>query len=148
MNLERFLEVRVSTDRFLLACVAGAWKQWAQEKTGAREGDTRRKRLTPRVSPSGAPVLSFAHYFQAPATQASFPFVSLFFFHWRLNVKALPVLGCRSAQMLEKKRASSEKANERKTASPSFQSRVVFAPFFSIRFPHNLSRSLEQASQK
>ena len=35
-----------------LACVAGAWKWWAQEKTGA-------------------PVLSFAHYFQAPATQAS-----------------------------------------------------------------------------
>ena len=27
--------------------------------------------LTPRVSPSRAPVLSFAHYFQGPATQAS-----------------------------------------------------------------------------
>ena len=26
--------------------------------------------VTPRVSPSRAPVLSFAHYFQAPATQA------------------------------------------------------------------------------
>ena len=50
-----------------LTCVAGAWKQWAQEKTGAREGDT----LTPRVFPSRAPVLSFAHYFQAPATQAT-----------------------------------------------------------------------------
>ena len=24
-----------------IACVAGAWKQWAQEKTGAQEGDTR-----------------------------------------------------------------------------------------------------------
>ena len=24
-----------------LACVAGAWKQWPQEKTRAREGDTR-----------------------------------------------------------------------------------------------------------
>ena len=24
-----------------IACVAGAWKQWAQEKPGAREGDTR-----------------------------------------------------------------------------------------------------------
>ena len=47
-----------------LACVARAWKWWAQEKTGAREGDT------PRVSPSRASVLSFAHYFQAPATQA------------------------------------------------------------------------------
>ena len=27
-----------------LACVAGAWKSWAQEKTGAREGDTRGER--------------------------------------------------------------------------------------------------------
>ena len=53
-------------NRSVVAYVAGAWKQWAQEKTGAREGDT----LTPRVSPSRAPVLSFAHYFQAPATQA------------------------------------------------------------------------------
>ena len=30
-----------------------------------------RRSLTPRVSPSRAPVLSFAYYFQAPATQAS-----------------------------------------------------------------------------
>ena len=30
-----------------------------------------RKTLTPRVSPSRAPVLSFARYFQAPATQAT-----------------------------------------------------------------------------
>ena len=29
-----------------------------------------RRSLTPRVSPSRAPVLSFVHYFQAPATQA------------------------------------------------------------------------------
>ena len=35
-----------------------------KKTTGAREGDT------PRMSPSRAPVLSFAHYFQAPATQA------------------------------------------------------------------------------
>ena len=47
-------------NRSVVAYVAGAWRQWAQEKTGAREGDT----------PSRAPVLSFAHYFQAPATQA------------------------------------------------------------------------------
>ena len=54
----------------LLAWVAGAWKpEWAQEKTGAREGET----LTPRVSPSRAPVFSFAHYFQAPATQPNLP---------------------------------------------------------------------------
>ena len=38
---------------------------WAQEKTRARERDT------PCVSPSRASVLSFAHYFQAPATQAT-----------------------------------------------------------------------------
>ena len=38
-----------------------------------REKETREGRgssLTLRVSPSRAPVLSFAHYFQAPATQA------------------------------------------------------------------------------
>ena len=34
-----------------------------EEKTRAREG--------PRVSPCRAPVPSFAHYFQAPATQAN-----------------------------------------------------------------------------
>ena len=47
-----------------VAYVAGAWKWWAQEKTGVREEDT------PSASPSRTPVLSFAHYFQAPATQA------------------------------------------------------------------------------
>ena len=52
-----------------LACVAGAWKWWAQEKTGARERDTRGERELNH--PSRAPVLSFAHYFQAPATQAT-----------------------------------------------------------------------------
>ena len=51
-----------------IACEAGAWKQWAQEKKGARERDTRGDTL--RVSPSRALVLSFAHYFQGPATQA------------------------------------------------------------------------------
>ena len=30
-----------------------------------------RRSITPRMSPSRAPVLSFAHYFQAPATQAN-----------------------------------------------------------------------------
>ena len=38
-----------------LACVVGAWKWWAEERTGAREGDTR------GVSPSRAPVFSGAH---------------------------------------------------------------------------------------
>ena len=44
----------------------------AHEKTGAREGDMHDTtgHDTSLVSPSRAPVLSFAHYFQAPATQA------------------------------------------------------------------------------
>ena len=54
-------ELTVSLTGMILACVAGAWNYWAQEKT-AREKET-------RVSPSHVPVLSFAHYFQAPATQ-------------------------------------------------------------------------------
>jgi len=54
--MSRWRGVNISQE---VACVAGAWKQWAQEKTGAGEGDTR------------APVLSFAHYFQAPARQAT-----------------------------------------------------------------------------
>ena len=41
-----------------IACVAGAWKQWAQEKPGAQEGDA-------RVSLARARSL-----FQARATQA------------------------------------------------------------------------------
>ena len=44
-----------------IACVAGAWKQWEQEKTGSRA-------CLPR---SRAPVLSFSHYFQVPAMQAT-----------------------------------------------------------------------------
>ena len=45
-----------------IACVAGAWKLWAKERTGAREGDTL---LLAR------PFFSCAHHFQAPATQAT-----------------------------------------------------------------------------
>ena len=55
-----------------LACVAGAWKE---RKNGrARRRHTRGERecsLSPRVSPSRAPVLSCTHYFQAPAKQAT-----------------------------------------------------------------------------
>ena len=59
--------------RRILACVAGAWTT-GHKKKRAREKETREGKgssLTPRGSPSRAPVLSFAHYFQAPATQAS-----------------------------------------------------------------------------
>ena len=35
---------RVQFDAEFLACVAGSWKWWAQEKTSAREGDTRGER--------------------------------------------------------------------------------------------------------
>ena len=37
---------------------------------GTRKNGRARRGLTPCVSPSRAPVLSFAHFFQAPATQA------------------------------------------------------------------------------
>ena len=42
------------------------------EVVGARKNGRARRRLTPRVSPSRAPVLSFSHYLQAPATQAKY----------------------------------------------------------------------------
>ena len=54
------------------------------KKKRAREMETREGRgssLTPRVSPSRAPVLSFAHYFQAPFTQAK---TFIIFLHWQL----------------------------------------------------------------
>ena len=78
-------ERKVTCFRFVpdwnhLACVAGAWKKWAKERTGAREGDTR------GVSPLLArQFFSCAHYFQAPATQArnhharELSYVSIFF---------------------------------------------------------------------
>ena len=47
----------------LVACVAGAWKS-EHKKKRAREKETREG-----VSPWRAPVLSFAHYFQAPQPQ-------------------------------------------------------------------------------
>ena len=37
----------------------------------------RKRRRHPRVSPSRAPALSFAHYFQAPATQSSYLFTTV-----------------------------------------------------------------------
>ena len=40
--------------------------------------------FTPRVSPSRAPVISFAHYFQAPATQATNVFD-------KLDILGLPI---------------------------------------------------------
>ena len=48
-----------------VACVAGAWKWWAQENR-VREKEAH---VSPS-SPSCALVLFFAHYFQAPAIQA------------------------------------------------------------------------------
>ena len=53
--------------------VVGTKKKRAREKE-TREGRGERgeeSSLTPCVSPSRAPVLSFARYFQAPATQAN-----------------------------------------------------------------------------
>ena len=53
-------EIRACVLLFV-ACIAGAWKCWAQENR-VHEKET-------HVSPSRARVLIFAHYFQAPATQ-------------------------------------------------------------------------------
>ena len=60
--LSRVRVIRVSLT-MRVACVVGARKWWAKERTGTREGDT-------RVSFS-CTVFSCAHYFQAPATQAT-----------------------------------------------------------------------------
>ena len=67
-----------------VACVAGARlevvgtrKNGRAKRRHAREegvivgGLPCRRSLTPPVFPSRVPVLSFAHYFQAPATQAT-----------------------------------------------------------------------------
>ena len=59
----------------LVACIAGAWKSWAQERTGSarerhgKERDKERLPYPPRVFLAHS-VLSCPHYFQAPATQA------------------------------------------------------------------------------
>ena len=75
-------------DRFVwlwslqVACVADAWNWWAEERTGrARETRRRRGSTCPRSPRKSFPVrypitwqrcvLSYVHYFQAPATQAS-----------------------------------------------------------------------------
>ena len=51
------------------------------EVVGTRKnGCARRRHARGEVSPSRAPVLSFAHYFQAPATQANTAFLFAFIF--------------------------------------------------------------------
>ena len=70
-----------------VACVAGAWKQWAKEKKGAREGDTRGV----REAPSPLACLLLAHPFflcpLLPSTQAKrkVPTPMLFDEHCRFN---------------------------------------------------------------
>ena len=59
-------------------CNTGSLRSRRLEVVGARKnGRTRRRHArgegAPRVSPSRAPVISCAHYFQAPATQAITP---------------------------------------------------------------------------
>ena len=49
-------------NRFLLKKIISMKRQETPEEVSS---------LSPRVSPSRAPVLSWAHYFQAPATQAT-----------------------------------------------------------------------------
>ena len=48
----------------LLACVAGAWKKWVKERTGARKGDTRRVRELPPL----ACLLLARPFFKVPTT--------------------------------------------------------------------------------
>ena len=54
----------------LFSLRSGRFKVVGTRKKKAREKEIRKGKDSPRVSPSRAPVLSFAHYFQAPATQA------------------------------------------------------------------------------
>ena len=54
----------------LFSLRSGRFEVVGTRKKRAREKETREGKDSPRVSPSRAPVLSFAHYFQAPATQA------------------------------------------------------------------------------
>ena len=63
-----------------------AWKQWAQEKTV----------FTPRVSPSRAPVMSFAHYFQA---------TNVFD---KLDILGLPIRKGKAFQHTERKKQESK----------------------------------------
>ena len=60
--------LRISSTTLLNLC-SRRLEVVSQESMGAREGDTRRVFLSPRVSLSRAPILSCVHYFQAPATQ-------------------------------------------------------------------------------
>ena len=72
-----------------LNCLAGAWKQWVQERTGVRERDMRGERE--HVSLLCAP-----SFFQAPAMQARL-FLALCPVFYRQKQKRLKVrqlLGC------------------------------------------------------
>ena len=64
----------IGVGTFLLACVLGSSGHKKNGCARRRHARGEGASLTPRVSPSRAPFFSFAHYFQAPATQATFLF--------------------------------------------------------------------------
>lgn len=64
----------------LVACVAGAWKVGGREN-GRAQG---RHARSEGVSPSRAPGFSCAHFFQAPATQATI--LDLSILHHKLSI--------------------------------------------------------------
>ena len=64
----------------LVACVAGAWKVGGRENGRARGRHAR----SDGVSPSRAPGFSCAHFFQAPATQATI--LDLSILHHKLSI--------------------------------------------------------------
>ena len=71
--------------------VFGSLRSRRLQVVGTRKNGRARRRhsLTPCVSPSRAPVLSFARYFQAPATQATFSEEREKSVHWKTLSVAL-----------------------------------------------------------
>ena len=57
--------------------------------------------FTPRVSPSRAPVISFAHYFQAPATQVANVFD-------KLDILGLPIGKVKAFRHTERKKQANK----------------------------------------
>ena len=74
--------------------------QPAQQALGS-SGHKKKTVFTPRVSPSRAPVISFAHYFQASATQATNVFD-------KLDTLGLPIRKGKAFQHTERKKQANK----------------------------------------
>ena len=74
----RFLKVQLNGHSwetgYTIACVAGTWKKWAQERMRGTRETREGKGIAPTslACLSRAPRFSCTHYFQAPATQARY----------------------------------------------------------------------------